>query len=505
MTNDFGIIINVIMAVITSVVVILVSLRGRGRSVTKAFLFFCLSLFGWQILSAAFYATAGVLSSRFLYDAKHAFVALSSIALFFLIFDFYVPDHPLRRNKAILLLLIVPMITAALALTSPLHQWFRTDVVVLQTVPVHVISGVDMPWFWMHCLYSYGAVLCAMLISLVHHSKLPKQYRKQSIIVNIGLVVSLLVNIFVFFFHFTYLLDYALGGLTLLMIILFVCLSSSDNMGFLVLARDEIFFYLEDCVFILDKSNTIIESNLAARMLVKETQAPQSETTFDALLAFMSTDYDRKSVSEIPSSHGIDLRIGIPATGQQRIYNFRERPIRDKSSRVLGHYVMLTDITRYQRLIDQLEESSGIDPLTGLLNRRRFEKEKVNLAGSLYLPLSVIVGDVNRLKYVNDTYGHNVGDLMLRVVAQVFSELCPEHGSVYRIGGDEYVMLLPNTTFEQAERIIETCRDVLARIKRYPFPISMAMGSATRQDLSEGVDELIQHADSAMYKRKGTM
>lgn len=114
--------------------------------------------------------------------------------------------------------------------------------------------------------------------------------------------------------------------------------------------------------------------------------------------------------------------------------------------------------------VDTLRAQSITDPLTGLTNRRywmgRLQAE-VKRSGRSGTPLAVLIIDVDKLKAVNDTYGHEAGDTVLRTVAAVMARVCRSTDVVARLGGDEFGVLAPDTTAQQAARLADRLRAAL--------------------------------------------
>ncbi|NCC62793.1 MAG: diguanylate cyclase, partial [Verrucomicrobiae bacterium] len=115
--------------------------------------------------------------------------------------------------------------------------------------------------------------------------------------------------------------------------------------------------------------------------------------------------------------------------------------------------ILAQDITDRKAAENELLYLSYHDHLTGLYNRRYFEQELKNLDTPENLPLSIIMFDVNGLKLVNDSFGHDLGDVLLKKSAEAIKKACREDDIAARIGGDEFVILLPRTTAAEAAQI----------------------------------------------------
>jgi diguanylate cyclase (GGDEF)-like protein len=156
----------------------------------------------------------------------------------------------------------------------------------------------------------------------------------------------------------------------------------------------------------------------------------------------------------------------------------------------------------------QSYEQSLVDPLTGGFNRRYFDAQVPRLAArcrAARKPIAILVIDVDDLKQINDTYGHAAGNLALkRVVNRITSALRPSD-LVMRMGGDEFVVVMPETDLEAALQIAERlrCRVGDPPIEGVGVPVSI--GAATsRPDEEEELDATLQRADAALYKSKRT-
>jgi diguanylate cyclase (GGDEF)-like protein/PAS domain S-box-containing protein len=170
------------------------------------------------------------------------------------------------------------------------------------------------------------------------------------------------------------------------------------------------------------------------------------------------------------------------------------------------HLCMIQDITDSKQKEDEIIYLSYHDTLTGLYNRTFFEEEKKRFDVRRKLPMSVIMGDVNGLKMINDTFGHDVGDILLREIATILVDTCRAEDIIARIGGDEFVILLEDmdeiAAKKLCDRIDKACKDYVNRSDRKVFYASISLGYATKNSLEKNVDLLLKDAEKMLYINK---
>lgn len=168
--------------------------------------------------------------------------------------------------------------------------------------------------------------------------------------------------------------------------------------------------------------------------------------------------------------------------------------------RVAGTCRNIDERKKYE---DELRHISTHDGLTGLFNRAYFDAEMMRMARSRSYPVSIVAADVDGLKLVNDSFGHAEGDTLIRLAAQVLREAFRAEDVVARIGGDEFVVLLPDTDAETAKdgvKRLERCINQLNEGCR-DYSLSLSVGAATAER-PEQLKEALKLADSRMYYYK---
>lgn len=164
----------------------------------------------------------------------------------------------------------------------------------------------------------------------------------------------------------------------------------------------------------------------------------------------------------------------------------------------------LSDITERKRTEKQLKYISLHDPITGLYNRAYFEQEMRRIEEERCAPAGIIVCDVNGLKLINDTLGHNIGDDLLVATAGIIKESFRSTDMIARIGGDEFVILLPGSDMNTVERANQRIRDNIAKYNsaNSKLPLSLSIGFAISSKSSINMDDLFKEADNNMYREK---
>ncbi len=192
-------------------------------------------------------------------------------------------------------------------------------------------------------------------------------------------------------------------------------------------------------------------------------------------------------------------------------------PILDAGGELLGYRGVDRDISETKMLWDELNHQLVRDALTGVYNRRYFNEtiiQEIQRADRYGHHVSFIMGDIDNLKAINDGYGHLVGDQMLQGVAEVLQKSVRAADVIIRYGGDEFLVVMPETSTEQAHAAVERFQQAFAdwldqRVKEGALPpdlpadLGFSMGVACYQpDTDVAVEEVLAQADAAMYRTK---
>ncbi len=175
------------------------------------------------------------------------------------------------------------------------------------------------------------------------------------------------------------------------------------------------------------------------------------------------------------------------------------------NGKFIGGYAVYNDITDRKRQEEKVRYVSLHDNLTDLYNRAFFETEIRRLDVKRQLPISMIMIDLNGLKLVNDSYGHKTGDKFLLKTAEVLKDTFREEDIIARWGGDEFVILLNQTSKETVEKLAKRIKNKTSYIdvgKDEIMPLSLAVGYSVKTDQDESIYALFKDAEDMMYKDK---
>jgi diguanylate cyclase (GGDEF)-like protein/PAS domain S-box-containing protein len=190
--------------------------------------------------------------------------------------------------------------------------------------------------------------------------------------------------------------------------------------------------------------------------------------------------------------------------------DFLIAPVLDSSGSIVGILPTAVDITERKILEEELQRQARLDFLTGLSNRRSFmdRGEAELLRASRYeIPLSILMLDIDHFKQINDTYGHQAGDLVLKSLAKTIQVVLRNVDIIGRLGGEEFASVFPETGIEKATEVAERLREVISATEvtlpeGIKIHFTVSIGVAALLDKNSNIDMLLNEADKALYRAK---
>ena len=174
--------------------------------------------------------------------------------------------------------------------------------------------------------------------------------------------------------------------------------------------------------------------------------------------------------------------------------------------RLLLFLIILTIFSELQTALKKETKLSSSDHLTGVYNARFFEEHaliEIHRSKRYNHPLTVVYLDLDNFKWVNDNLGHQTGDTLLKLLGQVIHNNIRTIDVVARMGGDEFVILFPETDYEAAQELIERMRLKFGKLMaKHKWPVTFSIGMITFESPPISVDQIIKEADDLMYLAK---
>ncbi|MCX7903529.1 MAG: cache domain-containing protein [Caloramator sp.] len=317
-------------------------------------------------------------------------------------------------------------------------------------------------------------------------------------------------NTFKVMFKLLFSIKSAIYHMVLFTIILFISYIYKLNVDYRrlmeeMLKRKALFENSPDALVEFDKTGLIADVNESFEKLFGFKKEECIKKNIDDLITDEKSVIEARSISKQVFQKGFCNIETVRFNKEKKPINVLIRSILIKiNGHIQGGYGIYTDITTQKKYEKELEYLSYHDTLTGLYNFRYFQNYIKNI-DDRQLPIGIIMADVNGLKLVNDTLGHLYGDKLLISFSKILLESKRDKDIVFRLGGDEFLVLLPNTEKEQVEKILNEIRQNIEKhnesIGEKILTLSVALGMAVKDD-GRDFQTVFKEADGNMYKNK---
>lgn len=177
-------------------------------------------------------------------------------------------------------------------------------------------------------------------------------------------------------------------------------------------------------------------------------------------------------------------------------------PILYSNGKIWGSIGIYVDVATYVKKQEKLRKAAYMDDLTQVYNRHCFNDKLKKYYEDEKFPITLLMGDVDGLKIVNDSLGHLKGDEMIKSIADILKTTCRSSDSVFRWGGDEFLLILPKSTSENAEHLIDRIKKNCDEASKQGVPLSISLGAATIYNKEDNVNKVIEEAEKILYKNK---
>lgn len=408
---------------------------------------------------------------------------------------------PLKKTTVILFLL--PVVTLVLNLTHTVNGLYYSDYRMVSWGGFDAVVFTKGLWYFVETGYKTALLAVTVWLYARALSQSSGVRKKQSATLLALSIIGVLLSAASVFSATTATIDFFCILLSSSFVLIAVILFKYELFGLIPLAYSRLFDVLDQPVLILSETRTVVRANAeAAKVFALNTDVkrqPRLDELFESNAEEGNSDdddtrYFRKSVDGQPRYFAVNLISLDP----------------ESSVNIKGFLAVLTDMTSHIEQIKTLESLAAGDPLTGLYNRRHFftASEKIlSEAKASGHSVSLVVFDIDHFKNINDAYGHQAGDYVLRTVSEAIGHQLRKNDVLARFGGDEFVLMLGSAdsamALTVANRICSAVRD-----REYTFdgrPISLTLSAGIGGGdaaIFSDLDELLSLADSALYDAK---
>lgn len=209
----------------------------------------------------------------------------------------------------------------------------------------------------------------------------------------------------------------------------------------------------------------------------------------------------KKDIEIIETGKGTTYTIEINEDGIQEFFQIIKQPLFNEKGSVTGIIGLINNVTDYELLKKKLREQAITDELTGLYNRTYLDEFIKTHKDECY-PLAIISADCDGLKEINDTYGHTAGDEYIKSTVSLFQMVLPEERILFRMGGDEFMILLPSTSEQAAQMIVKQMKEKEKLFRIENQQLSVSFGISVMNSRTDNFHICITESDRNMYLEK---
>ena len=410
----------------------------------------------------------------------------------------YVNYNKIFKIKYILLICTLPVITVFLTLTNEIHKLIWTDAKVVLFDSFNMIVKEYNTMYFVSIFYSLALTIAGIVIIVIDiiksYGNPGEQNNWKKFLLIPYILIPWLVTLIKYqsFNPFPFIVETPII-ITACTPIIIGFLNKTKIREIMPVTFETIFEKMDDGIILVDKKDNILKLNQASRQIFN---IHLNEVVGKPIINLLTR------LNESPDAFLKNEDLKIKNKGGQYFYNARQTEIKNDRGKLLGKVIVLRDITEIRKAEEEIKYLSFYDKLTGVYNRAFFDIELNRLNASHQMPLSLVIGDVNGLKIINDAFGHAYGDKLLIKIADILKSCFRKEDIIARWGGDEFSILLPNTsystTMQIVNRVIKKCKECSTDT----MVISISIGVATKEKVRGDTEKLLKEAEDRMYRHK---
>lgn len=386
----------------------------------------------------------------------------------------------------------------AAALTNPLHHMYFSD------VSIHV-SGGDLylvhqggVFYFIHLAFCYSLMVMALLFLLREYYTIPFVYRGKYKSVLLALLLALASNVLAVSGIIKTNLNISVILYSMLVCIYYHYSFHYEPRKMLCQTRNMIVDHLSTPLALFDNRGCLLDFNVGAReflgirnrdkgILVKE--------EFEKQNLNLNTD-------SVHTFRNGDMELKLKHRGLDYYYNMNRKNLYDKKRRLIGSLYLFQDISQQKVMYQEIKNLANYDQLTGLSNKNAFLNVLKKMDTAENLPISIVIGNINGLKIINDIFGTKEGDRVINFVVETLLKNIRSQDFVARLDGDETIIVMPGFEEKDALSVIKHVSESCSSCLEFDFEVNIEFGVAIKRTPDENIHDIVKNARDNMYKRK---
>ncbi len=515
---------HVILWILTFLISVLSALIvwPRRKLIGGGYLFLFAAFLSLWTLAGVFEAVSTTQQAKILF-ARIEYIGVTPVVpLVYLFVKSYLSTRQLKPRE-IIPFFIVPLITVVLAWTNSYHKliWSSFEP---GSEALNILVFNRGPFYYVHVAYVYLLVAISILMLIRAYISNQKIFRQQIAAILVGFIFPLLTaTLYLFGIVPVPGMDISAMGFAFAGLVIAYAVFRLKFLDLLPFARQTLIDNMLDGVIVVDKEKRLVDINQAAQQFM--------HLNGKEVIGYPALNYLPQAFSGLlESDSNTPVSYEMLAKDQKTYLNIYPIQLKSKNNKSTGTLIILQDITRrkiaeiklqesniqLQKEIQQIEilqeslrAQAVRDPLTNLYNRRYLEEtleREISRAQRTGNSVSVMMIDFDNFKEVNDQFTHLIGDQALLAFANILKKTSRREDIVCRYGGDEFLLILPDLTaedaFTRAEAWRKSVSDLLFETPRGKMNVTVSIGLASFPQDGTTAGELITTADQAMYSAK---
>jgi diguanylate cyclase (GGDEF)-like protein/PAS domain S-box-containing protein len=439
--------------------------------------------------------------------ARFQYFGIAYFPVFWVIFTLQYTHQDARLSRSVLrALMVLPTLSLILALTNHWHGliWRHVTLGPSPENP-NIIFKIEHGWWFNHVLapHQYLMFVAGIIILLSAFFVNSQLYRRQILFLLALALIPLAINVpYILADISFYGLDMTPIGLAISGIIIQFGLFKGRIFDLSPISYRSVFLNSSEAVILLDRRLQIVDLNPSA---CEETPHP-SGALVGRPFQWAFPDY-RALIAELPVRE-LTQTFATNVHGSPQTKEVKVRSLLSPGGRAVGWAIIIRDVTLEYQQQSELKRIAYLDELTGVCNRRQLEIIAMNALSpdsQNHWPIALIYLDLDAFKPINDTYGHEAGDMVLSYVARCLQTSVRSDDLVVRLGGDEFAALLFRADRTVADKTSDRVRDHLQSPVEFQgnlLQVGASIGIACFPQDGQTLRDLLHHADRDMYQQK---